>query len=230
MPPLPPYTITRTSRRSISIQISRTKGLVVRAPLSVPEDIVHAFVKRKSEWIRKHTMRYDEQKIQENHTLHYLGQPHAYKYDPLQKEPLVHSEGLFTFSEQVRDGSSECGVLEIWYRKQARAYLDKRVRHYAEKYGFRYGTVRITGALSRWGSCSFRNNINFPWRLLMAPPEVVDYVVVHELAHTVHKNHSPRFWRLIESIIPDWRQHRVHLREEGWKYALPKIGTFPDSV
>lgn len=57
----------------------------------------------------------------------------------------------------------------------------------------------------------------------MAPREVIDYVVVHELAHTIHKNHSPRFWNLVESIMPDWKIHRTHLKEEGWKYEIPKF-------
>lgn len=57
----------------------------------------------------------------------------------------------------------------------------------------------------------------------MAPREVIDYVVVHELSHTVHKNHSIRFWGLVESIIPDWKAHRAHLKEEGWKYTLPEF-------
>lgn len=218
---LPPYTITRASRRSISIQISRTKGLVVRAPFSVPEDIIHAFVERKSEWIKKHTMRHDEQRTQKDNTLYYLGQPFALEYNLLQKEPIIHSEGFFTFSGKVRDTSSEQGVLENWYRKQAREYMTERVRHYAQEHNFRHGRVCITGALTRWGSCSARNNLNFPWRLLMAPREVIDYVVVHELAHTVHKNHSPRFWGLVESIMPDWKLYRAHLREEGWKYVPP---------
>lgn len=191
---LPPYTITRASRRSISIQISRTKGLVVRVPFSVPEDIIHAFVERKSEWIRKHMRRHEEQQICKNDTLYHLGEPHIFRYHPLQKEPLVHSEGFFTFSGMVRDSSSEQRVLENWYRKQALAYLTERVGYYAQKYSLHYGQVRITSALTRWGSCSFRNDVNFPWRLLMAPPEVIDYVVVHELAHTVHKNHSVHFW------------------------------------
>lgn len=99
--------------------------------------------------------------------------------------------------------------------------MSERVAHYAHEYELHYGQVRVTSALTRWGSCSGRNNLSFPWRLMMAPPEVIDYVVVHELAHTVHKNHSPRFWGLVESIMPEWRVHRMHLKENGWKYAFP---------
>ncbi len=128
---------------------------------------------------------------------------------------------MFVFSGKVQDISSEQTTLTRWYRKQAQIHMSERVSHFSEKHGLGYEQIRITGATTRWGSCSGRNNLNFPWRLLMAPREIIDYVVVHELAHTVHKNHSPRFWELVESILPDWKTHRAHLREEGWKYTLP---------
>lgn len=128
---------------------------------------------------------------------------------------------MFTFTGKVRNASSEQAVLTRWYRKQAQTYMSERVDHFSEKHGLQYKEIRITSAITRWGSCSGRNNLNFPWRLLMAPQEVIDYVVVHELAHTVHKNHSPRFWNLVESIMPDWKVHRGHLKEEGWRYVLP---------
>lgn len=99
--------------------------------------------------------------------------------------------------------------------------MTERVLYYAMRFGLHHGAIRITSATTRWGSCSGRDTISFPWRLMMAPIDVIDYVVVHELAHTVHKNHSPRFWGLVESIDPLWKIHRSHLREEGWKYVLP---------
>lgn len=215
MQKIPSFEIIRASRRTISIQISPTKGLVVRAPFSVPEDIIHGFVEKKSDWIRKHLTRHQEQKESCPNTLHHLGQPHAFEYNLLQKEPVSRSDGIFIFSLKVRGSGRQKESIESWYRKQARAYLAGRVLHFAEKHGLQYRDIRITSALTRWGSCSGQNNLNFPWRLMMAPKETIDYVVVHELAHTVHKNHSVKFWSLVGSIIPDWKTHRAHLRENG---------------
>ena len=220
----PSFEIIRASRRSISIQISQTRWLVVRAPFSVPSDIIHAFVDKKSDWIRKHMSRHTEQKEQRSNTLYYLGQPHSFEYNLVQKEMVLQSEWFFTFAGKVQDTSSEQVALIRWYRKQAQTHFAERVAHFSEKHGLQYEQIRITSATTRWGSCSGRNNLNFPWRLLMAPREVIDYVVVHELAHTIHKNHSPRFWKLVESIVPDWKVHRAHLREEGWKYEISKFG------
>ncbi len=88
----PPFQIIRASRRSISIQISKTHGLIVRAPFSVPEDIIHAFVERKSDWIAKHLIRHTEQKERRSNTLYYLGQPHSFEYNLVQKEAIAQSE------------------------------------------------------------------------------------------------------------------------------------------
>ncbi|MCS7122892.1 MAG: M48 family metallopeptidase, partial [Candidatus Micrarchaeota archaeon] len=82
-------------------------------------------------------------------------------------------------------------------------------------YNFRYNRVRITNARRRWGSCSSSNNLNFSWRLIMAPLEVIDYVVVHELVHTRIKNHSKAFWRMVEAVMPDYDRQRRWLRENG---------------
>lgn len=92
MSKIPPFEIVRASRRSISIQISKTHGLIVRAPFSVPEDIIHAFVERKTDWIRKHLTRHTEQREQKSNALYYLGQSHSFEYNLLQKEKVLQSE------------------------------------------------------------------------------------------------------------------------------------------
>jgi predicted metal-dependent hydrolase len=83
------------------------------------------------------------------------------------------------------------------------------------EYGFREMKVRISSARTRWGSCSQKGNLSFTWRLVMAPPDVIDYVVVHELCHTREMNHSRSFWEQVEAILPDFRQRRRWLKEYG---------------
>jgi hypothetical protein len=91
------------------------------------------------------------------------------------------------------------------------------VVHYARLYNFHYQKIRLSSARTRWGSCSARGTLSFTWRLIMSPPEIIDYVVIHELAHTIHHNHSPQFWGLVGSILPDyaekrkWLKHNSHL-------------------
>jgi predicted metal-dependent hydrolase len=94
------------------------------------------------------------------------------------------------------------------------------VDHYASQYGFQYKKIGITSAQTRWGSCSANGSLNFSWRLILAPMEAVDYVVVHELVHTVHHNHSRRFWQKVGKIMPDYKERRKWLRKNGQRLIL----------
>ena len=99
--------------------------------------------------------------------------------------------------------------------QQALEVIPGRVAHYAPLVGVTYGRITIRNQRSRWGSCSSQGNLNFNCLLMLAPPEVLDYVVVHELCHRREMNHSPRFWALVEQVLPDWRQRRQWLKTHG---------------
>ena len=110
--------------------------------------------------------------------------------------------------------------LEAPYRQAAKEYIPKRVAYYAQLLDVTYATISIRDQKTRWGSCSSKGNLSFSWRLILAPPKVLDYVVVHELCHRREMNHSPRFWALVESIIPDYKTHRKWLKENGEKLTI----------
>lgn len=122
-----------------------------------------------------------------------------------------------TLALTVADGRQETirAALEAWYRAQAHEVFAARIAHCNAAYGFTFGRVSIKEQKSRWGSCSRAGNLNFNWRLLLAPPPVLDYVVYHELAHLKELNHSPRFWRLVARACPDYETHRAWLRHFG---------------
>lgn len=100
-------------------------------------------------------------------------------------------------------------------RRQARELVTKRAEYYAPVVGVDYGRIAIRAQHTRWGSCSSKGNLNFNCLLALLPPEVLDYVVVHELCHRKEMNHSPRFWAEVERVLPDYRQHRAWLKENG---------------
>jgi len=101
------------------------------------------------------------------------------------------------------------------WRRVAREKINERCHYFSELTGYRPVAVKISNARKRWGSCGAKGMINFSWRLAMAPPPVIDYVVVHELVHLIERNHSSHFWRRVAEIIPDHRLHRRWLRENG---------------
>lgn len=101
------------------------------------------------------------------------------------------------------------------YRDKAREIFEQKVSYYAQMMGASYGRIAIRDQKTRWGSCSGEGNLNFNWRLIFAPAGVLDYVVVHELAHRKEMNHSPRFWRVVEDTMPEYRKYQKWLKENG---------------
>ena len=162
------------SRRStLSLEVTRTGEVVVRAPLGTPERRVRAMVADHRDWL--------EDKLRRRRAW-------------LEAHPEPGPE------EETR------------LRELARRVIPGRVEHFAARMGVRPTGVKITSAKSRFGSCSGKNSLCFSWRLMAYPPEAVDYVVVHELAHITVKNHSRAFYRLVEQYLPDWRERRELLK------------------
>lgn len=129
----------------------------------------------------------------------YLMMEEKRKAESLQQEP-----------DYVKDPA-----LEQAYRRQAKARLEERAAYFASRMGVSYQRISVRAAKTRWGSCSAKGNLNFHWKLILMPPQVLDYVVVHELAHRKEMNHSPAFWAEVEKILPDYRERRKWLKTYG---------------
>ncbi len=106
------------------------------------------------------------------------------------------------------------------YIAAAREYFPKRAAHFQQFTGGTYNRITIRDQKTRWGSCSARGTLSFNWRLMLAPPAILDYVVVHELCHLTHMNHSPAFWQAVEAVCPDYRDSRRWLKEHGQELVL----------
>ncbi|MBK6646369.1 MAG: M48 family metallopeptidase [Anaerolineales bacterium] len=128
------------------------------------------------------------------------------------QRPALKFDGAFTLGETAQKRG---GGIHPLVREQALQIMTERVNHYSTLHGFAPRQVKVNSAKTRWGSCTSTGTVNFTWRLVMAPLEVIDYVVLHELAHLKIKNHSPRFWKLVESLCPEFKRHRKWLRGMG---------------
>ncbi len=111
-------------------------------------------------------------------------------------------------------------ALENRYKEAARSYIPRRVVYYHAVTGGSYKRITIRDQKTRWGSCSSKGTLSFSWRLMLAPPAILDYVVVHELCHLTHMNHSPAFWQAVEAVYPDWQNARKWLKEHGCELVL----------
>lgn len=222
------YILKRSRRKTISIYITREAGVEVRAPYRVPRAELDRIVWEKREWIAGHLTKQKallEKRLsfekKPGDTLLYLGREY-----PLERRPCTQAgfDGrCFFIPEQQTFEQAKPQLVEV-YRRLAGDYLPARVSYFANRMGLSPNRVRITGAKTRWGSCSGKDNLNFAWRLILAPPEAVDSVVVHELCHMRERNHGPRFWREVASVLPDYRGRDQALKalsrrlsEENWE-------------
>lgn len=144
----------------------------------------------------------------------FRGRPHRVevRLAPLRRSRVVHADGTIWVLLAPAERRRPRDLLEAWLRQQARRVIVARVAQLARLHDFRYRRVFVRAQRTRWGSCSNRGNLSFNFRLIMVPPEVLDYVICHELAHLRVPDHSARFWREVERLCPDYRARRRWLR------------------
>lgn len=214
--------LVRSKRKTLALIVEPDGRLTVRAPMRMKDAEIRQFVKKKEEWIERKQAKARKnittpREYVDGGTFPYLGQEIPLRIVPGQKPALV----LDSTFELTKAGLERPeSVFVAWYKKQAREVLTKRVSYYAIKHGFEVKKIRISSARTRWGSCSTRGTLSFTWRLILAPIEIVEYVVVHELCHLKEPNHSKRFWTLVEDILPDYKAHRKWLKNNGGKLKL----------
>jgi hypothetical protein len=216
--------IIRTKRRTLAIIVEEDGRIVVRAPLRLKQEAIDEFVRAKESWIlraREQALRRASRFLPKSYLsgeeFLYLGKPYRLLIEDHQRQPLLLNGGFRLSRAAVPRAEA---VFERWYRRQALRVLSERVEAYAARHGFAFSRIRITSARKRWGSCGHKGNLSFAWRLVMAPEPIIDYVVVHELAHLRHRGHSRRFWSKVASILPDFRQRENWLEEHGYLLRL----------
>jgi predicted metal-dependent hydrolase len=214
------YRLKQSQRtRGIRLEIRSETGLTVVVPRKYTEHEVLDILKQKARWILKHLpagkpvqMPLFTQEPGPGDRLSLMGRP---------IEIVVHTVNS-TLSSAVLQGNkllistgSRNGVipkiLEKWYRQQAATIFRQKADGFKEAMGLRYNNIYIRGQKTRWGSCSPSGNLTLNWKLLMAPEDIIDYVVIHELAHLKHMNHSKKFWDMVGQYCPGWAKYRKWL-------------------
>lgn len=143
----------------------------------------------------------------------YLGEDCELAVESRSKADVI--DGMVRIRQSAVDQSSVKRALENFYRREAREYLTERADHYADEMGVEYREIEIRNQRTKWGSCSTSGSLGFNWRLMMAPPEIVDYIVIHELAHLREASHSQVFWSLVSEYDPDYELHAGWLEENS---------------
>ena len=137
------------------------------------------------------------------------------------KDRVVFADSTITIFLSEDNSKHPKIIFEKWIREYARKVITDRTKFLANQFGFKFNKISIREQSTRWGSCSSEKNLNFNWKLVMATPEILDYVVIHELCHTVEMNHAKSFWNLVEKCMPSYLTHRRWLKTSGHLLKLP---------
>ena len=221
---------TRVSTRARRLIISLVRGEVkVSVPRGVTEQQVENFVLAKQDWIYRHWQQQQEQQTLQAGKVYKSGQKLPYRglnlticieeheqktirVCLLQDSLQIHLPGI-TPRDKRSDYIKE--VLIFWYKNQARKIFREKLNYYAGLMGVAFRDLRVKEQKTKWGSCSSLGNINLNWKVIMAPEYVIDYLIIHELAHLKYLNHSPDFWKTVAAYMKDFRQGQKWLQDHG---------------
>jgi len=209
------FLLVRSARKTLMMVMKEDGALVVRSPRHTPIERIRQFVTDSTDWIERKRARM-------------LSRPQPRVKSFTDGEEFLLLGRLYPL--RLSDNAYRIGIIDnelicprlwlelaavklvAWYKNEARRQFNERCTRFAPIIGVEPRGFRLTSPDRRWGSCGSKGTLNFNWRLVMAPPEVIDYVVVHEMIHLKHFNHSPEFWKAVESLAPDFKRHQAWLK------------------
>lgn len=222
---MPDYKIIRKKgfSSSASISVSADKGVVVRAPFWMTKGMIDGFVREKSDWININLNKIKSNKVTkkycdgekhlffgEEYTLRVIRSSSGRNKAQLKGNEIIVEINNIVSQEKYQDNVKD--ALLYWYMEKGIEAITEKVNYFTKSMGVDYRKISLKKVSTIWGSCSPSNCLSFNRKLVMAPHEVVDYVVIHEVAHMTHRNHSQRFWDLVKSYDGDFKRHRKWLR------------------
>ena len=217
------YQIIRSKnrKRTMTLKIERDGSAVMLVPEKTPKIEIDRFFRSKIGWISKKLKEYRDahdltgvpHRFVSGERFFYLGEEFPLEIVDGSRKKLALSRGVFRL---CGDHNADPRQLFIdWYKERAREIFTERVIHYGRQLGLEPSGIRISSARTRYGSCSPDNSLSFSYRLVMAPYYVIDYIIIHELAHIRVKNHSKRFWECVGKAMPDYRERKLWLTKNG---------------
>jgi predicted metal-dependent hydrolase len=216
------YTIKKSAkRRKLTITVERDRSVIVHAPEGATDKKIHQAVESKRQWIFEkigHPQKYHDlphapgKELVSGESALYLGRQYRIEMVKTGFSQVRFAQRFFI---PVMQGEKRAEALREWYIGKAKEKITPRVQRHAGELGVDVAEVKIVDNRYRWGSCTLKDNVNFNWRLIKAPMFVIDYVIVHELAHLIEANHTPRFWNIVRTQAPLMEKAKAWLKEHG---------------
>lgn len=217
------YTIERQKRKTLQLKLISINTLQIKAPTNMPLKEITNFIHRKEAWIAQKNSflqhadyEFPNNTLKSGANLLFRGEKLTLALTISMKKPSIHidSDKLMVnlYGNQLTPIEP---FLRLWYIRQASTFLEQKTMFWCKKLAVAVNRITIKDQKTRWGSCSSLGNINYNWRIIMAPDSTIDYLVIHELSHRVFLDHSKNFWNLVKTHCPDYTSHRLWLKQNG---------------
>ncbi|PLT29632.1 M48 family metallopeptidase [Peribacillus deserti] len=224
------FNIVYKKRTSVSISIDFYGNIEVQAPKGTPDDIVLKLLEEKWDWIQQQSKEMKDRLLGPQAKTYKHGEEFLYlgKTYPIQihtdsnveqDHAVLGGDQLHIYVNDLEDEKIK-QTLKRFYYQQCKALVEKSIASYQGYFKVKPRSIRISDSKTTWGTCDSKKQLTFNWKLAMAPPEVIDYVVVHEMCHMIHLNHDRSFWRLVGKIIPDYKSRESWLAFSNWKMTV----------
>ncbi|WP_409304115.1 M48 family metallopeptidase [Peribacillus sp. SCS-155] len=224
------FDVIYKKRKSAGVYIDVYGNVEVRVPKGTPKEYVLKLLEEKWDWIQQHSkemkdrMLGPQQKVYEHgQSFLYLGNTYPiqlfHDMNLAQEYAVFEQEALHIYVKELDDERIK-QALKRFYYQQCKALVEKSIQSYQSNFKTKPRAIRITDSKTNWGTCDSKLQLTFNWKLAMAPKNVIDYVVVHEMCHMVHLNHDRSFWRLVGKIMPDYKESENWLALSSWKMTL----------
>jgi len=231
------FEIIRSNRKTIGIIVNADQELIVRSPKRTTIKKIKSLLTKKEDWILKKLARMAEikappaeKKFISGDFFHYLGRKYKLKIIAevsleKMKVELKQKRLIIKYPAELQNNKEKrkAAIRELlisWYRSQAKVKINELIKIHKKKLKVEPNRIVIKKQRKRWGSCSSKQNLNFNWKIIMAPLAVIEYLVVHELVHLIHPNHSRDFWQTVAEIIPDYQEKKEWLRINGRRLII----------
>lgn len=217
------YSIQKQNRKSLQISLMGPYELKLKIPRQFSLAKLEAFLQQQSTWIKQKNLcliaarhQAPATDLSNDSLIPFMGFDYRLQISESRRKPsvMIQDKVILVNRYMLQPGSLHT-LLQSWYIQQAKAYLTLRTNYWCKQFGTTVGKITIKEQKTRWGSCSSLGNINYNWRIIMAPQPTIDYLIIHEVAHRLHLNHSPQFWQLVRTHCPDYELHKAWLKNNG---------------
>lgn len=218
-----PDYVERSNRRTLSLSVMKDGNVVVKAPLSMKDEVINRFVESKQEWIKSKLFLINKTKAKFDDVVHYqrfllYGNRYTLHLSDVKR---IETNDEFQIVMPIKiEKDKLLKTLKAWYKKVAKKILSDRLAFWEERIRLKSSQMKIGDSKGRWGSCNTKGTIVFNFRVIMLPPALIDYVIVHELCHLVEMNHSKKFWSLVMKFLPKTPELKKAMKEYSFLLEL----------